>query len=60
MNNPHYKNSSKHRAQHGNYYKKPTQQGVNALRGLYEGIDEISKELNNTPPKAGEQTKMKF
>ena len=54
MSNPNYKNSNKHKAQHGNYREKPTQQGVNALMSLYEGVAEAVK------PKAGTQTKLEF
>ena len=61
MSNPNYKNASKHKANHGNYYHKPTQKDVRALNSLYAGIDEISKVVNKTVRiEAGAQFKLKF
>lgn len=49
MGNP---NTKKHKAQHGGYKKKPTQQAINALLDLYAGVaslPEITKPRKSEP-----------
>ena len=44
-----YKPQRKHKAQHGNYYKKPAQHEVSALNGLYQGICDVIGEIEMKP-----------
>lgn len=32
----------KHKAQHGNYYKKPSKAAIRGLMSMYRGIDAVS------------------
>ena len=59
-----YKPQKKHKAQHGNYYSKPTKKDVNALNGLYQGICDAMGEMEMKPvtvtKRIGEQLTIKF
>jgi len=53
-----YHAQKKHRANHGNYYDKPTKKDVNALLGMYEGIANAVVSTPKPKAKKGEQLKL--
>ena len=54
-----YKPQQKHRAQHGNYYKKPTKGEVVGLMQLYAGVSIINK-VNPVKKAVGVQLKLEL
>ena len=57
---PMYHAQKKHRANHGNYYDKPSKKDVNALLSLYEGISNAIVSTPKPVAKNGVQLKLNF
>ena len=59
-----YQPQKKHKAQHGNYAKKPSQRQIGGLMDLYSGIQGVSAKLSDQKEKAqlppGHQFRLKL
>ena len=55
-----YQPQLKHKAQHGNYYKKPTKREVTALMMFYRGVGDAVDKIRPAMKKAGTQLKLEL
>lgn len=55
-----FHSQQKHKAQHGNYYNKPTKAEVNGMLALYDILREDVTKVQKKPIKVGTQLKLEF